>query len=804
MKKQLLTIVILLFGVTCAQSQPLNTWFRTTDLGVLTNNVPVDRYNALTSVVGNKIYYGMGSCSADTALHDFWQYDFLTNTWARKADFPGINNGRTATSVLVGTFSWPAPDNNNLAMFSLNGKVYVKDSLHFYLFDSTSNSWVLKANFSSSSRISAGFAIGTKGYILNDSALFEYDDISDTWTYKTLAPSGANAIYGRQTTIPVIGSKAYFQCYEQVAGFAGAPTQGPEVYDQSTNTWTNLTSRRIGSIPCFGLVSGITSSYSNFDVAVAIGNRVQIIGGQGSIFGTTGTGGIHAEYKENIDIMHSPAPFCLTKFPDTICAGGFAIALNGKAMAGGMNSINSTTVISRFDGNPYYLYDTLSNSWSILGNLRPTIGRTNTVSFVINDTIYVGYKSKFWRLDTITQQWHKIADLPMILSGRPVAFSIGNYGYVGGGSTNLFWKYNPATDNWTTISPFPGGALSGSVAFSVGSYAYVGTGFNGVHYSNSFYNYNPTLNTWSSVAAFPGGPRKNASCFTIALKGYVGCGLDSIGAKKDFWEYDPIGNVWTSKSNFLGGYTNQAVGFSVSNKGFIATGEIGALSYSGTSSMYVYDNITDSWSPSVAFSGGARINSFGVGIGNTAYLGTGTDYTTSSAQNDVWKFIYCPTPSVGSITGMTSGADTVCIGSTITLTDTSVGGTWSSALGLTTLAGGVVTGMTAGLDSVYYSVSNSCGTAQAYKLIYVKSCPTGLNNINQTNSFTIQPNPTTKTITITSFESINTVVITNMIGQTLYSGNYSSKQVEVDMAEIPTGVYLVKINNGRAYKVLKQ
>ena len=105
-----------------------------------------------------------------------------------------------------------------------------------------------------------------------------------------------------------------------------------------------------------------------------------------------------------------------------------------------------------------------------------------------------------------------------------------------------------------------------------------------------------------------------------------------------------------------------------------------------------------------------------------------------------------PTPLAGTIIG----SDTVCIGNSITLADTTVGGTWSSALGLTTVTGGVVTGVTAGLDSVYYSVSNSCGTARAYKLVYVQSCVTGLNNINNKHSFTIQPNPTNKTITITS------------------------------------------------------
>jgi len=73
--------------------------------------------------------------------------------------------------------------------------------------------------------------------------------------------------------------------------------------------------------------------------------------------------------------------------------------------------------------------------------------------------------------------------------------------------------------------------------------------------------------------------------------------------------------------------------------------------------------------------------------------------------------------SVGGVTppAAITGATTVCAGSTITLTDATPGGVWSSVTpSVATISGaGVVTGVAAGWDTVYYTVSTSCGSAHA-------------------------------------------------------------------------------------------
>jgi len=81
-------------------------------------------------------------------------------------------------------------------------------------------------------------------------------------------------------------------------------------------------------------------------------------------------------------------------------------------------------------------------------------------------------------------------------------------------------------------------------------------------------------------------------------------------------------------------------------------------------------------------------------------------------------------PSVNAITGPTS----VCVGSTITLSDATALGTWSSSNSSATVLLGVVTGVSAGTDTISYTVTNivtGC-TNTAIAIITVNPLPTAV------------------------------------------------------------------------------
>ncbi len=79
-----------------------------------------------------------------------------------------------------------------------------------------------------------------------------------------------------------------------------------------------------------------------------------------------------------------------------------------------------------------------------------------------------------------------------------------------------------------------------------------------------------------------------------------------------------------------------------------------------------------------------------------------------------------PAPAAGTIYGTT----TACVGSAITLTDSTTGGTWSSSTSVATVSSsGIVTGVSAGATTISYSVTTSCGSATATFAVTVIPTP---------------------------------------------------------------------------------
>jgi type IX secretion system substrate protein/NHL repeat-containing protein len=108
----------------------------------------------------------------------------------------------------------------------------------------------------------------------------------------------------------------------------------------------------------------------------------------------------------------------------------------------------------------------------------------------------------------------------------------------------------------------------------------------------------------------------------------------------------------------------------------------------------------------------------------SAYFGGGTDtilYTHPLFRCpviDTYIFHVITAPTVGAI----SGADSLCIGALVTLSDPVSGGVWRVSNSNASISGtGVVTGILAGTSVIYYSDSNKCGGATAAKMITIDS-----------------------------------------------------------------------------------
>ncbi|MCF8450685.1 MAG: hypothetical protein K9G49_12515, partial [Taibaiella sp.] len=194
---------------------------------------------------------------------------------------------------------------------------------------------------------------------------------------------------------------------------------------------------------------------------------------------------------------------------------------------------------------------------------------------------------------------------------------------------------------------------------------------------------------------------------------------------------------------------------------------------SGTTTMCVAANRTLSstvsggtWSSSATSI--ATIGTSGIVTGVSA--GTALiSYIVTNSCGSVFDTVIVTihAPGAGTITGSSS----VNTGSIITLTNTTTGGTWSSSNTAIATVGstGVVAGVSPGTVTISYSVSNSCGSTSATKIVSVNV----LLETPITGTFTVCTGATTTLSNATpggTWSSGNTAVATVVAGTGVVTG----------------------------------
>jgi N-acetylneuraminic acid mutarotase len=240
-----------------------------------------------------------------------------------------------------------------------------------------------------------------------------------------------------------------------------------------------------------------------------------------------------------------------------------------------------------------------------------------------------------------TGNWAKRTNFHGDGRSEAVAFTIGNYSYLGtgwsGGNIRFgdFWKYDPAADKWEQVASMPQGTeRSSAVGFSINGFGYCGTGYDGSKYLNDFYKFDPVANKWIKLnSSFPGVPRYEAVAFCINDFGYVGTGFDGTNGLNDFYSYDPSADTWTN-IGFPGNKRYSAVAFTFNNQAFVVTGidsgvmqtDFWMINPASDSAKWIQLRHISNYS-SDAYDDGyttiARSNAAAFVIGDKAYISTG-------------------------------------------------------------------------------------------------------------------------------------------------------------------------------------
>lgn len=276
--------------------------------------------------------------------------------------------------------------------------------------------------------------------------------------------------------------------------------------------------------------------------------------------------------------------------------------------------------------------------------------RERAVAFSIGDYGYIGtgvdtaevVLKDFWQYDPITDSWTQKADVPGSPRRDAVAFVADNKGYVGTGIDNDesfsgnklkdFWEYDPTSNSWMQIADYPGIGGNGvyfATAFSIDSKGYVCCGKVGPNsYSNQLWEYKPSINQWTQRTNFPGGIRYQLSSFTVGYDAFVGLGANQDVFKKDFWKYNAGTNQWTAISDLPASERGAACTFTIGSRGYVCLGTDGGL----LDDLWEYNPVTDFWAVRASFGGSERKNAVAFALGGKAYVGTGKGFSGKKAS----------------------------------------------------------------------------------------------------------------------------------------------------------------------------
>lgn len=227
----------------------------------------------------------------------------------------------------------------------------------------------------------------------------------------------------------------------------------------------------------------------------------------------------------------------------------------------------------------------------------------------------------------------------------------------------------------------------------------------------------------------------------------------------------------------------------------------------------------------------------GLITGNPVICKGDTMTLTADPAGGIWTSSNVGVAKVGSATGLVTGIDpgvavityatsgvfatmTVTVVTTpppivgpadlcpwpIDLSDATGGGLWSTSntsvatVGSTT---GIVTGVSIGAVTITYAISADCYVTATDSVIV---CEAGVQAVPASdNKIELFPNPASHMLTITSSGQIASAVISNPLGQTVYSLQFAvgSRQASIDVSGLPGGVYFVRVNGSEVRKFVK-
>lgn len=239
----------------------------------------------------------------------------------------------------------------------------------------------------------------------------------------------------------------------------------------------------------------------------------------------------------------------LADFPGAARGSAFSFAIGSVGYIGGGDAGGDT--------DNMFAYDVTTNSWTEKAAYPNDWDNIHLTAVTIGGKAYVGFggtnfsgSKSFYEYDPATDAWTFIGDsYPGPERSGSVSFVLDNKLYMGlGADADMqplkdFYSYDPATGTWTRLADFAGEGKYKAVGFSFGSKGYVGTGMEivsgKVRRSSDMWTYDPVADAWTKTHNYGSSPRYGMTAFVIGEDAYLGLGQSAAGGHNDFWIFRP-------------------------------------------------------------------------------------------------------------------------------------------------------------------------------------------------------------------------------------------------------------------------
>lgn len=778
-----------------------------------TTNSPGARDYAMTwtDASGNLWLYG-GINQSSGYMADMWRYNPTTNewTWMSGVNSAGawpyvVTQGVPATTNYpggrYGACTWTSPDGNTLYLFG---------------------GW--------------GFASGGSQGILNN--LWAYSVPNNTWVYlKGSLGINQAALYSGAANLVGPGSKQGSVGWTSPAGllylfggsgYASGASSGLTndlwKYDPATNNWTYINGNTTINPISVNTPGGVTEAVAFYD---GVSNKAYVTGGVGRTWNstagrlndmwsfnmTTSTWNFETGNSGNVDdggVYGTVGVEQAGVFPRARDRAKGVVLKSGRFAYFGGYGWNGSAMDNLGD---YWEYNPYTKNWAWMkGNIPTTTNQNGNYG-----TLGVSSASNMPGERFAASAWRDNQGNLWLYGGT----GLGITGTTAGRLSDL-WKYEPECNapavspvSTTTASSFcSANAVLTATANAMVTWFATGTSTNVLAYGNSYSPAGLSAGTYTYYAESSNGcgvsPSRTSVSFTINATPTISVN-SGVRCAPSAYTIVPVGAT---------SYTVQGGSFVVSPISYTTYTVIGSAN--GCLSNVVTCSVIPSIKPTISVNSGTICNgsSFTITPGgastytiengnavvtptaSTSYTVVGMDADGCLSTNTVVSNVTVnalPTVSISS----SANSGNICQGQSAVLTAIDNGATaysWSTGAttNLITVSPAVTT-----TYSVVVTAATSC-TASAVTTLSVNTC-TGIHENSGNEILEVYPNPTDKILHFKVLtKDLGTIEITDMNGKTIYStANNASEQV-IDMSDLSTGIYLIKvtINQNTYYKKL--